>query len=274
MSILAALVLAAATKPSPPPPAPPKPGPEFFAAHRQRVLDKLPADSVAVFRSAPETSMETSPDPYRKDSSSWWLTGFGEPNSIAVLRRDPAGASRYVLFVPPREPQAEQWTGWRAGAEGAKQDYRADEAFTNDEVWKKLPELWRGARSLAVSDGGDAAFRAKLLEAWNSGDPNATEPRAVLDAAPIVGQLRLIKDATEIGLMRRASELSAEAHVAAMRATRPGAHEYTLKAPMVATCIAGGAARMAYPPIVGNGRNSVILHYEPADMPLEPGAMI
>ncbi|HET7294314.1 MAG TPA: aminopeptidase P family protein [Vicinamibacteria bacterium] len=267
---LALLALAASPLPGPPP----KPGPEFFAAHRQRVIERLPAGAVAVFRSAPETSVETTPDPYRQDSTFWWLTGFGEPNSVAVLRKDAAAGPRYVLFVPPRDPAAEQWTGWRAGAEGARKDHRADEAFTNDELWKKLPELWAGARALVVSDGGDAAFRAKLVEAWAPGDPNATEVRPVVDAAPIVGQLRLVKDAAEVALLRHAARLSAEAHVAAMRVTRPGAHEYTLKGAMVGTCLSGGAARMAYPPIVGGGRNSVILHYEPADAPLEPGAMI
>lgn len=274
MLFLAALALAAAPKASPSPQAPPRPGPEFFAAHRQRVLDKLPAGAVAVFRSAPETSVETTPDPYRQDSTFWWLTGFGEPNSVAVLRKDTTAGPRYVLFVPPRDPQAEQWTGWRAGADGAKKDFRADEAHTNDELWKKLPELWSGARSLIVSDGGDGAFRTRLLEAWRPGDPNATEPRPVVDAAPIVNQLRLIKDATEVALLRRAAQLSADAHVAAMRATRPGGHEYTLKGAMVGVCLTGGATRMAYPPIVGGGRNSVILHYEPADAPLEAGAMI
>ena len=268
---LAALAVAATAVPSPPPPR--RPGAAFFAAHRQRLVDKLPAGAVAVFRSAPETSVETTPDPYRQDSSFWWLTGFGEPNAVVVLRKGERGP-RFVLFVQPRDPQAEQWTGWRAGIEGAKQDFRADEAYVNDELWKKLPELWRAAGSLVVSDGGDAAFRAKLLEAWNPSDANATEPRPIVDAGPIVGQLRLVKDAEEVRLLRRAAQLSADAHVAAMRATRPGAYEYTLKAAMVGACLAGGATRMAYPPIVGGGRNSVILHYEAADAPLDSAAMI
>ena len=268
---LAALALAATVVPAPPPPL--RPGADFFAAHRQRLVDKLPAGAVAVFRSAPETSVETTPDPYRQDSSFWWLTGFGEPNAVAVLRKGERGPS-FVLFVPPRDPQAEQWTGWRAGIEGAKKGFRADEAYGSDELWKKLPELWRGAGSLVVSDGGDAAFRAKLLEAWNPSDANATEPRPIVDAAPIVNQLRLVKDATEIALLRRAAQLSAEAHVEAMRKTKVGAYEYSLKGAMVGACLAGGATRMAYPPIVGGGRNSVILHYVNDDAVLEAGAMI
>ncbi len=269
MLSVAALLLAAS-----PQPAPLVPGPEFFAAHRQRFMDKLPAGAVAVFHAAPEANPEVSPDPYRQDSDFWWLTGFGEPNSIAVLRKDPASGPRYVLFVPPRDPAAETWTGWRSGPEGARRDFNPDEAYASDDLWKKLPELWRGARSLVVGDAGDAAFRTRLLAAWQPADPNATEPRPVVDAAPLVHQLRLIKDATEVALMRRAAELSAAAHVAAMRATRPGAWEYTLKGAMVGICLGGGATRMAYPPIVGSGRNSVILHYEVDDDRLEPGAMI
>jgi Xaa-Pro aminopeptidase len=262
--LIAALVLAAT----------PIPGPEFFAAHRQRLLDALPAGSVAVFRAAPEGRAEVRPDPYRQDSSFWWLTGLGEPDAVAVLRKDPASAPRYVLFVLARDFKSEQWTGWRAGVEGARQEHRAEQAYPNDELWTRLPELWRGARSLVVSDAGDSGFRARLMDAWKPADPNATEPRPVVDAAPIVNQLRLIKDDSEIALMRRAASLSAEAHLAAMRATRPGVYEYTLKGAMVGACLAGGATRMAYPPIVGGGRNSVILHYDAAEARLESGQMV
>jgi Xaa-Pro aminopeptidase len=94
------------------------------------------------------------------------------------------------------------------------------------------------------------------------------------DAGPLVHQLRLVKDETEQALLRRAAGLSAEAHRAAMALVRPGRGENVLKAAMVSRCLEGGAARMAYPPIVGSGRNSVILHYDVDDRPLEAGAMI
>jgi Xaa-Pro aminopeptidase len=140
--LLAALVLAV------------PPAPEFFAAHRQRLLDRLPAGAVAVFHAAPESQAEVDSDPYRQDSTFWWLTGFGEPDSVVVLRKDPASGPRYVMFVPPRDAAAEQWNGWRKGVEGASREHQAEAAYTNAEVWKRLPELWRGARALVVSDGG------------------------------------------------------------------------------------------------------------------------
>ena len=237
------------------------PGSAFFTAHRQKLVEKLPADAVAVFRSAPETSVETSPDPYRQDSTFWYLTGFEEPDALAVLRPGAPAGKRYLLFVPEKDFPAEQWTGWRAGTEGAKKDFGADEAYPIGELATRLPGLLVGARSLYYGDGGDAKFKDQLVAAWSPADPNAREPRPMADAGPIVNQMRLVKDETEIALLRRAAQLSAEAHVAALRALKPGAYEYALKAEMVRSCFAGGATRMAYPPIVGSGRNSVVLHY-------------
>lgn len=248
--------------------------PAFFATHRQNFVAKLPADAIAIVRTAPETNVETSPDPYRQDSDFWYLTGFSEPDAVAVIRPWAPEGQRYILFVPPRDPEKETWTGWRAGVEGAKKDFGAEQAFSVEEFHTKLPELMVGAKSLYYLDGGDVPFRERLFPAWNLPNPNATAPRPFADAGPIVHELRLIKDATEMALVRRAAELSAEAHVAALREVKPGRFEYNVKAAMVATCLNGGASRMAYPPIVGSGRNSVILHYEPADKLMDDGAMI
>lgn len=248
--------------------------PAFFATHRQNFTAKLPAGAIAVLRTAPETNVETSPDPYRQDSDFWYLTGFAEPDAVAVIRPWAPEGQRYILFVPPRDPAKETWTGWRAGVDGAKKDFGAEQSFPVEEFAKKLPELMVGAKSLYYLDGGDAPFRERLLPAWNEPNPNATLPRPVADAGPIVHELRLIKDKAELALLRRAAELSAEAHIAALKEVRPGRYEYNIKATMVATCLNGGAGRMAYPPIVGSGRNSVILHYEPADKKMDDGAMI
>ena len=215
--------------------------PAFFAAHRQAFVAGLPAGTMAVVRTAPETSVETSPDPYRQNSDFWYLTGFGEPDAVAVLRPWAAEGERYILFVQPRDPAKETWTGYRAGIEGAKAEFGAEAAFSVEEFQKKFPELAIGAQSLFYLDGGDAAFRDRLLTAWNAPNSNATEPRPAADAGPIVHELRLIKDATELALMRRAAELSAEAHIAAFAEVRPGRNESDLKAAMVATCLHGGA---------------------------------
>ena len=255
--------------------APPPPTAEWFAAHRAKFAAKLPAGSLAVFHAAPETSVETSPDPYRQDSDFWYLTGLEEPEAIAVLVPAGAGgAARYVLFVRPRDFAAEQWGGWRAGVDVAKTSYGATEAYPIGEFWTRFPALAAEATSLTYVSGADKEFAAKLLDAWSAGNGNATAPRPAADASPTLAEMRLVKDPVEIGLLREASRLSAEAHEAAMAQVAPGRGEWDLKAAMVGVCLSGRSTRMAYPPIVGSGRNSVILHYERDDERLADGAVI
>ena len=260
--------------------APPAFPPAFFAAHRERFLAKLPAGSIAVFHAAAETSVETSPDPYRQSSDFWYLTGLSEPESVCVLipaSASSGSAARYLLFVRPREFAAEQWTGRRAGVEGAKKDFGA-EAYPIAELWTRLTALAasgeKQAQALYYDSGGDDAFGRKLLETWNAGNANALAPRPAADASPLLAELRLVKDAAEIDLLRTASRISAEAHRAAMAEVAPGRGEWDLKAAMVGTCLARGAARMAYPPIVGSGASSVLLHYVNDDARLADGAFI
>lgn len=256
------------------PAAPPAVTAAFFASHRERFLSKLPPGSIAVLHSAPESSVETSPDPYRQDSNFWYLTGFEEPNAVAVLVPAASGQGRLLLFVQARDFPAEQWTGWRAGLEGAKKEYGAAQAYPIGEFWSRFPAISAEAVSLTYGSGGDAEFERRLLAAWNAGNVNATSVRPISDALPVLAALRLVKDPVEQDLLREAARISADAHKAAMAALGPGRREWDLKAAMVGLCLSRGAARMAYPPIVGSGRNSVILHYERDDETMESGEIV
>jgi len=254
--------------------APPPPGKETYATRRDRLVAELSPGAVAVLRTATEAPLPARTDPYRPDSDFWYLTGIDETNVTAFLRKDESGTTRYVLFVQPANPVEDQWTGFRAGVDGAKDRFGADEAFPAPELWDRLPKLWRGAAALYFVDGGDREFRERLFEAWTKGDADATSARPTVSARPIVARMRQVKDDGELRLLRRAVDLSVEAHRAAMAGTAPGGSEAALKAAMVAACLAGGGARMAYPPIVGSGPNSVILHYERADRGLQAGEMV
>jgi Xaa-Pro aminopeptidase len=253
---------------------PPAPSAAFFKSHRDRLLQRLPAGSIAVFLTTAESDISATTDPYRPDSDFWYVTGFPEPDAVAVLRPGAADGKVYTLFLRPKNFEEEQWTGYRAGVEGAVSRYGADQAFPLAEFWTRFPALAGSAPSLAYSDAGDATFRDKLLKAWGAEDSNATVLRPASDVGPLVHELRLVKDETELALLRRAVDLSVEGHKAAMAKTRPGVGENVLKAVMVERCLAGGGARMAYAPIVGSGSNSVILHYDAADKALAAGAMI
>jgi Xaa-Pro aminopeptidase len=252
---------------------PPAPGPEWFAAHRASLAAKLPPDAVVILR-APAEPPGNFLDAYRPDSNIWYLTGFSEPDAVAVFRPGAAEGKRYVLFVKPRNWTEERWTGRRAGVEGAKSEYRADAAYPVADFEKELPPLVAGAKALFYLDARDREFREKLVTAWQVLASAGTEPLPALAAAPLVAQMRLVKDATEIAMLREAAALSVEAHRAALSLARPGANEGVLKAAMVQRCLAGGGARMAYAPIVGSGPNAVILHYPDASRTMQAGEMI
>jgi Xaa-Pro aminopeptidase len=268
-SAILALALAA-----PAPAAPPPPGPGFFRSHREKFLSRLPVGSVAVFRAPAESPSDARSDTHRQDSDFWYLTGLDEPNAVVVLLPQSGREARYILFVQPKDFAAEQWTGWRAGLESAKKDLGATEAHPVSEFWERVPAVLAGSGSLYYGAGGDREFQRRLLETWNAGNANSVSARPSAEALPILAGLRLIKDATEQDLLRQASRASADAHRAAMTRVVPGLHEYDLKAAMVSTCLSHGAARMAYPPIVASGRNSVILHHEKDDKRLEAGEII
>jgi Xaa-Pro aminopeptidase len=252
---------------------PPPPGPDWFASHRAALAAKLPPDAVVVLRGPAEPPQEVG-DAYRANSSFWYLTGFPEPDAIAVLRPTAPEGKRYLLFVRPNEWREEQWTGRRAGPEGAKKLYGADAAFPVAEVEKETREAFAGAKALYYLDAGDEKFRERLLTRWNRIARAGTEGLPATDLSVLVGQMRLVKDATEVALMKEAVALSVRGHLAAMALAAPGANEGILKAAQVSTCLAGGAVRMAYAPIVGSGPNSVILHYPDANRVMQRGEMI
>jgi Xaa-Pro aminopeptidase len=258
---------------APPTPAP-APTSAFFESHREKLLARLPEGTVAVFRAPVESPADTRAETHRQDSDFWYLTGFEEPDAVAVFLPGTGKEGRFVLFVRPRDFAAEQWTGWRAGVEGAKKEYGAAQAYPVAEFWDRFPDLSTAARSLYYGAAGDKQFQQRLLDAWNAGNANAVSARPAAEAAPIVNALRLVKDGVEQDLLREASHISAEAHRVAMAKAAPGRHEYDLKAAMVGVCLSRGAARLAYPSIVGSGRNSVILHYERDDKKLEDGEII
>jgi Xaa-Pro aminopeptidase len=252
---------------------PPASGADWFAAHREALAAKLPPGAVVVLRGPAEPEAEVA-DAYRPDSSFWYLTGFAEADAIAVFRPTAAEGKRYVLFVRPKNWTEERWAGRRAGVEGAKADYGAEAAFPVEEFKKESLSLLAGAKSLFYLDARDLSFREKLITNWQAFAAAGTESLPASDVAPVVAQMRLVKDATEIAILREAVDLSVEAHRAALALARPGVNEGVLKAAMIQRCLAGGAARMAYAPIVGSGPNSVILHYPDANRVMQRGEMI
>jgi Xaa-Pro aminopeptidase len=214
--------------------------------------------------------------PFRQDSDFWYLTGFDHPNAVAVLRTD--GGPAYTLFVEPRDREREIWTGFRPGMEGALQDYEADEAYPREELAKRLPDLIRGAKRIYHVLGRDAGVDAQIvetLEGFRLRSRQGVDPAdAIIDPRSILHPMRLFKDAAELDIMRRAAEISREAHESAARLAWPGAYEYELQAALEYTFRRRGAHGAAYTTIVGGGDNATVLHYVRNDQKLRDGELV
>jgi Xaa-Pro aminopeptidase len=214
--------------------------------------------------------------PFRQDSDFWYLTGFDHPGAVAVLRTD--GGPAYTLFVEPRDPEMETWTGYRPGTEGALRDYGADEAYPRDEFPSKLPELLKGARRIYHVFGRDAATDSRIsetLESLRLRSRQGHEPaEAIIDPRSITHSMRLFKEPAELDVMRRAAAISREAHEAAARCAWPGTWEYELQATLEYRFRRRGAHGPAYSSIVGGGGNATVLHYVRNDCELREGEMV
>jgi len=244
------------------------------AAHRAAFLDSM-GSGIAVIRTGGERvrSRDTHYK-FRPDSDFWYLTAFPEPDAIAVFAPD-REEGRFVLFVRPRDLQLEIWNGRRAGVEGAKELYGADQAFSIDEFDAQLSGLLKGAETLHYRTGMDADFDRKLLSAVQSLHSKTRDgtcaPTIVVDPSSVLHEMRLRKSPEELNVMRRAAAITDKAHRAAMKALREGSGEWAIEAIVDATFRAEGGWGPGYTTICASGSNACVLHYTTNDMTVDAG---
>jgi len=215
--------------------------------------------------------------PFRQSSDLFYLTGFAEPEATLLLRPG-AEQGRVILFVRPRDPEREVWDGRRAGLEGACKQFGADVAYSSAELDQRLPELIANVDDLYYALGVDPEFDAKLcstLAGLRKRERRGLRaPERIVDPKSTLHELRLHKDGDEIATLRRASEITSQAHVAAMAAATEGVHEYELAALIDYTFRKNGGMGPGYTSIVGAGANATILHYIDNDQALRNGDLV
>lgn len=235
---------------------------------------------VAVIPTAPERVRNRDAHfPYRADSYFQYLTGFNEPEAVLVLvAGDRSAAPQSILFCREKNLEREIWDGFRYGPEAAREAFGFDAAQPVDEFDARIAELLADQPALWFSLGHDASWDTRITVALNAvrGQARAGKhaPAAVRDVRCELDAMRLVKDASEIGLMRRAAEISAAAHIRAMRFTRPGRHEYEVEAELMHEFRRHGCEAPAYTPIVAGGANACVLHYVGNDQPLRDGDLL
>jgi Xaa-Pro aminopeptidase len=248
----------------------------MYAARRQAFMEKIQG-AVAIFRSAPEFQRgrgENVEYPYRQDSDFYYLTGFAEPESICVLAPDHP-EHKFILFVRPRDKAQETWTGRRAGTEGAINTYGADIAYTLDQLDEKLPQYLGKNSTLYYSSGQADAFDDGLVQFLRHyRELSGFAPTHLIYPGDLLDQMRLVKQPEELELMRKAGKISAQGHLEALKATRPGMYEYEVQAVVEYAFRSNGAMRNAYASIVGSGPNATILHYDTNNRRMEDGDLL
>ena len=249
---------------------------EPYSSRRRALLATL-GDGIAIVPTAPERLRNCdSHHPYRFDSYFWYLTGFPEPEAALVLV---GGTSpRAILFCRERNEEREIWEGFRFGPAVARDAFGFDEARPFAELDEELPDLLADRDALWHALGHDPVWDARIVAALNAVRAQARAgkraPAQVRDLREPLDRMRLVKDAHEIDVMRRAAAIASAGHVRAMRASRPGLAEYELEAELSYEFRRRGADGHAYAPIVAGGNNACVLHYVENDKLLAEHALV
>lgn len=249
-----------------------------FPRRRHELMRRIDPGSVTLVPSAPEQRRNRDNYfPYRQESDFRYLTGFDEPEALAVLIPG-REQGEYILFCRERDPAMETWNGRRAGLDGARETHGADESHPITELDERLPGLLEDRQRVIVTLGKDPAFDQRLI-GWvnrvrDKSRTGVNAPTDFVDLDHLLHELRLIKSPAERETMREAARISASAHRRAMQHCRAGLSEYHLEAEILHEFMQHGAREPAYPAIVGGGANGCILHYTENSAPLRDGDLV
>jgi Xaa-Pro aminopeptidase len=252
--------------------------PTIHVERRARLMDQMAkaGGGVAVIGAAPEVMRNSDSEyPYRQDSYLHYLTGFGEPHSLLVLVANDS-VRKAVLFCRPRDVEREMWDGLRLGPLAAAEALGIDEAHDIAQLDALMPDLLANQASVFQMIGGalDGCVTRWIETVRGQIRAGKRAPATMHELRGWLDEMRLFKDASEIDIMRRAAQISAGAHVRAMRACKPGLREYHLEAELLHEFRRHGSDGPAYTSIVGTGANSCILHYRAGNTEILDGDMV
>lgn len=236
-----------------------------FKQRRKKLMRQMKRNSVAILASAPASIRNRDVEyPFRQHSDFHYLTGFHEPEAVAVLAPG-RKQGEFVLFCREFDPEKAIWTGRHAGLEGARKDHGADEAFPIEELDEQLPLLLENRDRVYFPIGHDADLDHVVMAAVNElrgRTRNGVQaPYEFIALEYLLHEQRLVKSPEEIRIMKKAVEVSVRGHLRAMRACRPGRHEYEIEAELTHELALHGMRSQAYPSIVAGGANACVLHY-------------
>ncbi|OTG69205.1 Xaa-Pro aminopeptidase [Acinetobacter sp. ANC 4470] len=251
-----------------------------FQERRDRLAEEMGPHSIAIIATSPVAMRNRDADyKFRADSSFFYLTGFAEPEAVAIIETFESidEGYTYSLFCRERDREMEIWHGYRAGVDGAVEDYDADEAYAIDLLDEEIIEKLLNKQKLFYRMGQQADFDARvakwIVQANGESRKGTSAPTHVIQLDRILDEMRLHKSTQEIELIQIASTISAQAHTRAMQTVKPDMMEYALEAELNYIFGQNGCVP-SYNSIVGGGENGCILHYVENDKVLKDGDLV
>ena len=235
----------------------------IYKSRRINLSEKLPKNSVLLIPGA-NTQYRNADSAYafRQDSNFYYLSGFCEPDSLMAIINNDDGINS-IIFVPPKDKLKEIWDGLRSGPIGAVKEFLFDKAYDNSEIDNMMPEILFGCDQVLYPIGKKNGFDQKVID-WTteaSSKDRHSKSINILDASSTIGNARLIKDDHEISLIKKACDISAEAHIEAMKNVKNAESEQSIESLYVYEFSKRGGRFPAYTPIVAGGENACVLHY-------------
>ena len=263
--------------------------PAFHAGRRSAVKEQMPKNSVAIFFAAQVRNRNNDVDfLYAQNKNFYYLTGLEEPNSMLLIYKEPVTilgkTGTEFLFVQPRNPSREMWTGKIYGVDGVKERFKMNNVFTHDQftfssldlskVDSVMTNLYNDNIISKYYGRGGADPLSKMAQIVDSAITITHKPNALRTLTTLIRNLRAIKQPEEITLIEKTVVMSAEAHTAVMKAIKPGMTEYQAQAIMEYYFKKNGSEYPGYPSINGSAENSCVLHYESNQRLMKDGDLL
>lgn len=249
----------------------------LFAERRAWLTQQLDEDSIViVVGNVAKTRSKNIKYHFRADNDLFYLTGFEEPNSLAVIR--PLHSNPFVLFTRPNDANAETSFGARAGIGGATNAFGANQAFDINDVEKHIVDLFENRSKVYYLDEQDI-YNDRIL-AWMNTQKRSTgfdiikQHRQLMPLAPILHNKRVVKSDEEVALVKKAVAASVSAHKKVMKIASVGMNELQIESAFAHEIAQFGCRDVSYPSIVASGNNACCLHYEENNCNLDDGKLL
>lgn len=245
----------------------------IFKERRAKVASQMESNSILMLCSSnivPRNNDTTFP--FRQDSNFFYLTGFNEPNSVMLLKSD---GTAYI-FCRNKNPELEKWDGFMWGYQAAADEFNFDDGFDINDIDQLVPQIINGTSTVYALVGKNKDFDQQVIK-WITAANSMERHQANIDLKNFsnqLGMMRLVKEDSELSLMRKSCEIAALTHKAVISMAKVGMSEFDLETMYLNEFKSHGSKDISYTPIVAGGERACILHYIDNNQPIADGELV